>query len=55
LKCNVTINNGKAGMFISRGELNLGAKGFGLFYETDGDKGVLTYANGELTQERLVC
>lgn len=53
MKCNVTINNGKAGTFTSRGELNLGVKGFGLFYETDGDKCVLTYANGVLTQERF--
>lgn len=53
MKCKVTINNGKAGVFTSAGELNLGVKGFGLFYEIDGDRCVLTYANGVITQERF--
>ena len=52
MKCLVTLDNGKSEAFTSKGELNLGAGGFGLFYELDGDKCFLSYANGVLTQER---
>ena len=52
MKCLVTLDNGKSEAFTSKGELNLGAGGFGLFYTLDGDKCFLNYVNGVLTQER---
>lgn len=52
MKCTVTLDNGKSETITSKGELNLGAAGFGLFYEIDGDKCFLSYSNGTLTQER---
>lgn len=53
MKCKVVLNNGKAGgLFTTKGELNKGENGFGLFYSIDGDKCFLRYSDGELLQER---
>ncbi|MDE7082204.1 MAG: DUF1934 domain-containing protein [Clostridia bacterium] len=53
MKCKVILNNGKPdGVFTANGELNIGVDGFGLFYDLDGDKCLLSYAKGELVQER---
>ncbi|MDE6505297.1 MAG: DUF1934 domain-containing protein [Clostridia bacterium] len=52
MKCKISLDNGKNGVFTARGDLNFGAEGFALFYELDGDKCLLTYKNGTIVQER---